>query len=361
MPHEITMDENEKAAAVYAVKPAWHRLGEVTDALFAKDVLAQNGLDYGVETAPVYARVVVDGEERMIDVETHKMTYRTLDGKVVPLGVVGNGYVPVNPVVLFDFMDDVVGSVDGAHYCAGFALRNWKQIVCVADTGDFTLDAGGRADKIQRYVVGRTSHDGSLQFGLKWSNVRVECANMLAMHLKTNAVEWKTKHTTNVSNRVNEAKVALGMYREYGDEWAADAQTMIQAEIDAKAYDKWLDGLMLAVKKENDDDEVDREVMYAVRAIHDHSPQNAGIKGTVWGALNAATQFSDWALPTNGGKTNSEDEARFLRQIGDTNVKYGQPFKQTAWEWSGNFIQERIADTDKKRRSQVKVKAGKGA
>ena len=356
MSHEITMKKDGTAAALYSRKPAWHRLGDVTVEEFtAKEALERTGLDYGVETAPVYAEVLgPDGVVQQVEADA-KMTYRWLDGKVHPLGVVGSDYVPINPNELFVFLDDVIDQVDGAHYTAAFALRNWTQVVCVADIGSLDLDPGGRADQIKRYIVGRTSHDGSLAFGLKWSNMRVECANMLAMHLRENAVEWKTKHTLKVRDRVAQAKVTLGLYQKYGEEWQVAAESMIEAEINAAQFDKWLGTLMVAQQKKQGDDEVDREAMHSIRALYEYSPTNAGIRGTVWGALNAATEYSDWVVPARGSKNTTEDESRFIRQMGDSSAKYGQGFKQTAWEWSALFIEEQIKTAAKKRDAKVKV------
>lgn len=350
MPDEITQTKDGHAA-IYARTPAWHHKGTVKADLFtAATALKEAGLDYGVMTAPGFFEV--DGQKVMSDA---MHTYRYLDdGSIVELGTVGKDYVPVDPKELFIFMDDVVQNVDGAHYTAAFALRNWTQVVCVADTGDLNLDPNGRADTIKRYIVGRTSHDGSLAFGLKWSNMRVECANMLAMHLRENAVEWKTKHTTNIRDRVATAKVTLGLYHSYGEEWATKAESFIEAEITDGDFERFLSGLMTAQQKATKDDEIDRSTMYTIRALYESSPTNAGIRGTVWGALNAATEFSDWVVDSRGSDKMDAKDARILRQIGDTQAKYGQAFKQLAWE-SANELQAKIADTDKKRNAQVKV------
>lgn len=338
MSHEMTMRENGKAAALYARRAAWHRLGDVAVEEFtARAALEATGLDFGVDTAPVFA--TING----VQVPTsHKATFANIDGKVQILGVVGEDYVPINPNELFGFMDDVIGQVDGAHYSAAFALRKWTQVVCVADTGSMNLDPDGRNDEIKKYLIGRTSHDGSLAFGIKWSNMRVECANMLAMHLREKAVEWKTRHTVNVRDRVSQAKVTLGMYREYEDEWALAATNMIRAEIKQTEFDKWLDGLMVAVKDQNKDDEIDREAAFTIRGLYEASPTATSIRGTVWGALQAATEYSDWVVESRGGKKTTEDEARVLRQIGDTNPRYGQGFKQTAWELSAEMVREQM-------------------
>lgn len=353
--HEITIKSDGSAAAMYARTAAWHRLGTVSENLFtAKEALAETGLDFGVQSAPLTAVVNIGGVDFTVEAPDHKMTWRELDGKPFPLGVVGSEYLTINPADLFEFMDAVVNDIDGAHYTAAFGLRNWKQVVCVAETGALDLDPQGRGDKISKFIVGRTSHDGSLAFGLKWSNMRVECANMLAMHLREASVEWKTKHTTNALARVAEAKKTLGAYTKYETEWAKQAEAMIQTELTDGDFDRWLGGLMEAVKKENDDDEIDRDVMYSVRALYAHSPTNTNIRGTVWGALNAVTEFSDHALESRGSATMTAEEATFVRQIGDNGVKYGQPFKQIAWERSSEWLKA-IEETDKRRQAQVKV------
>lgn len=343
MPADITINADGSAAAIYGSrKPAWHRLGKVEDGLFtAKHALHATGLDFGIETTPIF--IEIDGV-KVVDPE-HRMTYRMLDGVPVPLGVVGTEYQATNPVDLFEFMDDVIGQIDGAHYDAAFALRNWKQVVCVADVGSLDLDPEGRNDKILQYLVGRSSADGSWQFGIKFDNVRPECANMMAVHLRKATTEWKTRHTTNIRRRIEEAKVVLGMQKDYQDEWAEGATQMIQTEITDTQFDRWLDGLMEATKKQTGEDEIDRAAMFAIRSLNAYSPTSASIKGTVWGALNAATEFSDWGVEVKEGKSMSADETRFARQIGDAKSKYSGDFKQLAWDFSLGYLDGLVKGT----------------
>lgn len=349
MSHEISMNRDGKAAAIYARKPAWHRLGEVTVTEFtAKEAMKKVGLDYGVDSATAGAMVMVNGQQVFVPYPSMKMNYKVDDdGSVTPVGIVGVDRSHVNPSELFEFMDEVVDDVDGAHYAAMFALRDFRQVVGCVDMGVITLDAKGRQDVIDNFLIGRASYDSSWQFGMKFDYMRRDCANQMAIHMAMSGKpEFTTRHTTNLRQRMTEAQEALGLYVQHREEYADGAEKLIETEITIDQAVKFIDGLFVNYGKtvaksgtwspeDRDDDAITQ-----ARVNYEFSPINDNVRGTVWGALNAATEYADWFVPTRGGKKTNADEALVLRQLGDTKAKYGNDFKQFAWQFAQEWAEE---------------------
>lgn len=91
---------NGKTAMMYVGEVPWHRLGTKLDQpATAREAITAAGLDYRVELKPLKTD---DGN----DVHTRKATVRADTNQV--LGVVGNGYVPVQNFQAFGFLDAVV-------------------------------------------------------------------------------------------------------------------------------------------------------------------------------------------------------------------------------------------------------------
>ena len=86
MAHNLSTT-NGKIAMMYTGDPSWHRLGMKLDQpATAREAIEPAGLNYLVELKPLKTN---DANE----VPTRKATDRTDTNEV--LGVVGNGYVPV--------------------------------------------------------------------------------------------------------------------------------------------------------------------------------------------------------------------------------------------------------------------------
>lgn len=345
MAHEI--DNNR---AIYARKPAWHGLGVVKeDGWFtAEEALAVlNPDNEPIRKGSVFVKVMMPDAtgkfvEHFVEAEDYSGNVRVNpDTKNLQvLGVNGKDYGLVQLEDQFRFVDEVVGAIGGAHYETAGLLRLGKQAFLTVDTGAIVLDADGIADRVQKYILCTNSFDGSLAFRTKMTNVRVECANLLAMALRgsTNKVvdgDWSTKHTRDILNRTEAAKITLGLWAAYNDQWLVEADTMIHSPLTDDAFNRIVEGLFetdekLGIK------EKDEEAIAAVRTIYELSPTCEKIHGTVWGGLQAVTEHQDWYVKVRGGKKSTAEESRFRRQLGETD----KGMKDRAWERFFGFAEE---------------------
>jgi phage/plasmid-like protein (TIGR03299 family) len=308
--------------------PAWHNIGEVVGDLFTAEEALRRGFDWEVVGVPISAQVVVNNEPVKIGTDEWIANVRqnptTKEWEVV--GVVTPSYEIVNNHQAFQFADEVVGSLGGAHYDAVVALRRGRQVCMTIDTGAIYLDPSGIADKIRRYILLTNSFDGSLAFSIKNTNVRVVCANTLAMSLREaegGLGSLTTKHTRDILQRAEMAKRALKMYHDWQDTWCERAETMIHTEMRDDTFERIVQSLFVV-----DGEVPDRgkEAANTIRGIYLASPTCQTVRGTAWGALQSVTEWNDWYTTVRGGKVGL-DEARLNRQVNDP-----AGIKQAAWD-----------------------------
>lgn len=322
MPAEIDGDR-----AMYAKMPAWHRIGKVkADGFFtSEEALAQ--LNPNKEPVrKVTAGAMVDGV--FVASEDTQAIYRVNPDTDAPqiLSFMSRDYSVIQLEDQFAFLDNVVGSIGGAHYEAAVSLRKGRQVALTIDTGAVELDPGERGDVLKKFIWGFNSYDGSWAFRVKTGNFRVECANMAAMALRGSGEEsmsgdWTTKHTSNVMDRVAAAQRTLGIWKEYNDLFFEQAEDMIHVELTDGRFERIINDLFEV------DGEKNVDAINNVRAIYELSPTQMKLNGTFWGGFNAVTEYNDWRTAVRGGKVTSANDMRFLRQIDDNTG-----LKQRAWD-----------------------------
>lgn len=338
MSHEI--DGNR---AIYSRTPAWHRLGVVKDDgwMTADECLAQlNPNNEPVRKVTAYAKVMVpdgnggmteayvESDEKVALVERHP-DYPNDPTKFRILSFMDREYGVVQIEEQFRFLDEVVGQIGGSHYASAARLRKGKQTIVTIDTGQISLDPNGIDDRVDRYIFGSNSFDGSWAFRVKMVPNRVDCANMAAVALRhQTAADWSTKHTKNIMDRTAAAKITLGLYNDYFESWIADAEMMIETPITDGAFNRILEGLFSTPDVPEPLKDKDREIIGDIKTTYELSPTCSKLHGTVWGALNSVTEWSDWYSKIRGGKATDVTEARLRRQMGETD----KGLKQQAWD-----------------------------
>lgn len=347
MPAQIDKTDNWEGA-MYARTAAWHRLGTVKlEGCFTiEEAGATTGLLEPVQSVPLTCEVpLLDPKTGKPGSETVKLTsdmianyqYHPDTRQPRIVGTVGKDRATIQPIVRFQWLDEVVGAVGGAHYEALFSLRQGRQLVAVinlGETNNIVLDPKGRKDTVRNMLVSVDSHDASLSFGCYLAPYRPECANMLAMQMGSGPQvsdaqrgRWFTRHTTNIFDRITEAKATLGLWKDYAELFSHRAEEMIEATLTDNEFQRAITDVFTVPGK--DISERDKEGMSKVRSLYELSRTNQNIHGTVWGGLQATTEYFDWYRDVRGGKTSSVDEMRFTRQM---RMSGGVDYKQKAWD-----------------------------
>jgi hypothetical protein len=313
--------------AVYAVKPAWHRIGTVLESVFTAEealrVINPDRIPVQKWTAGV--KNPITGE--WVETEKFVGTVEVENDKVKVFDFPSPDHALVQDWEQLAWMDEIVRNQNGAHYEAAVKLRGGSQTALTINLGAVILDEQERADVNYRYLFGGNSHNRSWPLLAKLANIRGECANMSAMIMGSHSPEYKTKHTVNIMNRVAVAQKALGLAVEYNNLYYATAEEMIHTELTDNTFKRVLNTLFTV------DGELDVDSVNTVRGVYELNPSQVMLKGTVWGGLNAVTFFNDWGTKVRGSSSSSADEMRFVRQFDDT-----KGLKQKAWDLFADLV-----------------------
>ena len=276
-------------------EPAWHGLGTILE----DEVTTSQMLD---------AAHLSRWDVRLEDVDLPGRSHRNFfavtrtnpfDGDADVLGVVGERYKVLQNEELFSFADNML---DGGRWETAGSIKNGTVVFgSLALDREVILDPNGATDKINTYLLVHTSHDGSLAVQASVTPVRVVCQNTLNAALSGVKQSYKIRHTSTVNGKVQAAREALGLANAYLDEFDKQAQTLIQKEIDDKAFFDII--TTVYPKPEKDAKGSMTKWESKIDTLNDiyFGETCVNIKGTAWGAYNALTERLDWFRTPRGG------------------------------------------------------------
>jgi phage/plasmid-like protein (TIGR03299 family) len=177
-------------------KHAWHRLGVVVDGtLSAREAFRVANADFGVTGKPVF-------DADMQQIPGYQAITRMDTGKT--LSVMTETYTPIQNEALIRIAEALHEDINMDAVCV---LSDGKKVTFTARI----LGAEGDVvpgDPVQQYLIGCTSHDGSIPFQLLFSPIRVVCQNTLsaALGLASNQRHRDTsiriRHTKNADSLI---------------------------------------------------------------------------------------------------------------------------------------------------------------
>lgn len=282
------MPANVETMAYYGQVP-WHRHGtRLNSPATAAQAMAAAGLDWEVQKQPLYT-----GVNRDIRVNSRYVVCRT-DRLGEPdggqLGVVGQHFEPLQNREAFSFLDPVVG-MDAAVYHTAGSLRCGRQTWLLAKLPDAIRIAG--EDIVDKYLLLANGHDGSMAVRVLFTPIRVVCQNTLNLALRQGS-GLSVRHYPDVARRVQEAARLMAL----ANETFQQAGIIMQRTAQVPMIGDRLDGYFHAVIPLPVDE--DGRVLAQAKHARFHELFEAGIgndmpgvRGTLWAAYNAVTQWVD--------------------------------------------------------------------
>lgn len=229
MSHEIRRLDR----AGYALRPAWHGLGvvfdhEMTGAEVADTVGAYNVVQ-GRGYVPIDRRTglpfkpdepFAPDSVEWVKTEAH-FNFRDDVGAIddpaallSPTGV-GPGYEVVQNRRLVEIADSVIGQARARYESAG-TLRNGQMLWILAK---WPTEADVQGDRIARYLLVYSTHDGLKGVTIQPTSVRVVCWNTLSAALADSSQTITLRHTCGVEDRI---AAAIATVRNIGQTFDAD-------------------------------------------------------------------------------------------------------------------------------------------
>jgi phage/plasmid-like protein (TIGR03299 family) len=293
MPHELFIEDG-RAAMMYVGQEPWHRLGTKLDRpATAEEAIRAANLDWEVRKVPLYA--VADGinravEDRFAIVPTDK--WKEPDCPI--FGYVGFGYTPLQNREAFRFFDPIVGEGAAIYHTAG-ALGQGERVWVLAKLPDHIRVADD--DISEKYLLLSNSHDGQGSVQVRFTPVRVVCANTLGQALRLRGQTIRVAHTRDIRERLVQAQKNLKIIDTRYKNIESDFRQMVGVKMDDARLATYLK--LVFSDPEDPEDERAAERVWKNRQgaafLFENGKGNKlrAVAGTLWAAYNGVTEMID--------------------------------------------------------------------
>lgn len=302
----------------------WHKSGTPVDGLMtAQEALEAAGLNWNVTKTPIYTDI--GGSQ--VQIPGHFAITRTSDSR--PLGVVGARYRPVQNEEAFSFLDELTRTGEAKYETAG-ALGHGERIWILARIPGSVEVV--KNDIIDQYITLYNSHDGSKALGVFMTPIRVVCQNTLNAAVRGASGVFQIRHTHNYRQKMNAARDMLGFASDYYMAFTEAMKTLAARPVDDSTTLAFIDTVMPEPKTAQEGRiESWRDRQSSLHALVETGlgTDLPGVRGTVYGLYQAATEYADHHLSL---RTGSLDDAETASRKAESTLFAGtvQKFKQRA-------------------------------
>lgn len=290
--------QNDQISLWLNGEPAWHSLGQVGEWKSIQDTLEQSGLDWDVETRPMFFGATKESVYASDKVDVGQM-FATVrvdpDGTETQLGTVGRIYTPFQNREAFAFLQEIAEQ-DGNTFSTAGMLSLGSLVFVTMELGDeLVIDPQGARDAVKKYLTFTNRHDGKGKIRTHVSPTRVVCRNTLDWSIAGATSSWEALHTANSRGKVEEARRDLHLANAYYDKFAQDATELFETPMTDQQFDDFISNVVFPLDAGAPKRIVDRVTKERedVRALYLNGPVTEGVRGTRWGAAQAVTELWD--------------------------------------------------------------------
>lgn len=296
--HELEIVDGE-ASMVYQGETPWHRLGTQVDAsLTADEMLRKANADYDVELLPVF---YMDADGNPQEMDERFITSRVnRDGTIVPFEVVKGRYEVVNNRPVYEKALNIIQAAEGLDTTAIVetvgVLKEGREFFASINLGSLIIDPLGASDKIARYLLVHTSHDGTSPISYANTDIRAVCANTVRFGQEVARSVFKARHTPNVEATLAEARQQLEFSFAWADAFKIQAEALlaIPVPVGSGKVDKVLDSLWSPLDADTERKERNRQaIIDDIRARYTNSKNVGKVGANGWALYNAIVEYHD--------------------------------------------------------------------
>lgn len=328
MSHDLDHSTGKPAMAYVGEEP-WHGLGEQLPPGQPIETWVEAArLDWRIQTLPVHYQF----QDRVRIMPDRFVLAR--DDTGAALSIVSGDYQVVQPKEVLEFYRDLVAERHYTLETAG-ALDGGRKVWALAKTGLVRDVAGNPADKLGAYVLLATSCDKSLATTATFTSIRVVCQNTLGFAFKDVKMNErrhiKIDHTTKFNP--GPIKEQLGLLDAAWSRFMDRANPMAKCPLKGPAVQKFVESLFLSDKDIEEGKPPSnaryKEINQIMSLFHSARGQEiATAKDTLWGAVNAVTNYVDHVRST-----------RAVERIDSAWFGTGATLKEKAWDRAMELIE----------------------
>jgi phage/plasmid-like protein (TIGR03299 family) len=234
------------------------------------------------------------------------------------LGVVGEGYEPLQNAAAFAFCDAITDSGQ-AHWLGAGETRGGARVHALMKLDREIRIGDAEGEDVLPLLCFRNGHDGGLAVTISVAPFRLACLNGIMLPLDGAERTWKARHTANLDARLVDARRTLGIAWRYYDELEKLGGRLIRERMSSAEFARFLGQLVPMPEPQPDRTNGGRavrnveRVREAVATAYRATPDLRNIQGTRWGALQAVTSYVDHMQRTRATAGRTHQEARFER------------------------------------------------
>lgn len=264
-------------------------LNQFEGTLTAEQAIQKAGLNYQVESHPVFTQLP---SEEMIPVPKHVATMR-MDTNT-PLGIVGKRYSILQNSEAFSFFDSIADGRSFRYVNAG-QVRGGARVWLLVQAADIFEVLP--TDTLRKHILFTNSHDGGNAVEATFLTIRGVCSNVLtgAINGRRSSQTISLRHTGDIASKVYEAGRVMSQATAYFDTLQAALQGFAQLRLDDRKMRKYIRNVFNAAEDDNEVSTRKANQMDKVQGLLDNGMGSdiRGVRGTLWGAYNAVTEFAD--------------------------------------------------------------------
>lgn len=282
----------------YVGETPWHGLGTILpdDRLPMRDYIAASGLNWRAKKVPLLAQ---DNGE----VSSHSIVTRESDGK--RLGVVGPTYEILQNEDAFAQFQPMVDAGLVKLETAGSLAGGRKVWILgrIVNNGELDVVSG---DTIRRYVMLSNGHDGTLACRFGFTDVRVVCANtMAAAHGSEGSQLIRFRHSASIVQNLEKLREIMDISRAQFVATTEQFRQLARHDVNAEDLRKYVKTVLGHEHTEDKDLPTQTEnKIEVITSLFEYGRGNdlPGVKGTVWAAYNAVTEYLTHAAGSDADK-----------------------------------------------------------
>lgn len=260
---------------------AWESVGNNFRTKSLKDAFKAYDLDYEVATSPVFGKNSV-GED--IVLPRRMITYRTDNN--TPFGIVSDRYPVIQNSEALNFIENVIQDADMELINGGHT--SWGSFYLIGELPEMII----LEDAVRPHLIFQSSHDGSVPLKATICMLRIACQNQFARSFKESPATIKILHRGDTEAKIKTASETLKGVYSYLQTYQNEAERLAKVKVTSAKFNQIVEGYFKI--PEDATPRVEQRIMDqrdAFRMAYDSS-DNQNLKGSMWGVINAFTDYS---------------------------------------------------------------------
>jgi phage/plasmid-like protein (TIGR03299 family) len=256
-----------------------------------QDVLNQTGLNWTVreESLTTESGIIIPQQKAIIRDDTNTV-----------LSVHGEGYYPYQNHQLIELLDKVSQQV-GLPIHKGGMFGDGKKVFIQLKSNDLKLGT----DRVEGFITGVNSFDGSTSLAFGPSNITISCQNTFFAAFRN--MDTKVRHTKNMVMRVDE--ICRGLERVIEEEAVMfeDIKQMADTKM-TKENQEWVSRLLFNIEREvNLNDEKSLSTVTRNKLSRFEIDLNGELKekgDSLWGLFSGVTKYTTHSMTKGDNSEN---------------------------------------------------------